>query len=100
MARISKSQLIKLQKRYKTDDSIAALFGITRQAVHQLRKRYEVAPVTGKNDERDRLIARYYRDGMSGERLARQFALSLSQVYRITARCDVRKTNGHGRSRS
>ena len=41
MPRITKSQLIKLQKKFKTDAAIGEQFGITRQAIHQLRKNTE-----------------------------------------------------------
>ena len=37
MAKINKSQLIKLQGKYVTDDAIGKLYGISRQAVHRLR---------------------------------------------------------------
>lgn len=83
MARISKNQLIKLQKKYKTDKSIGDLFGISRQAVHQLRIKFAVDPVDGKNDDRDTQIVRMYKSGTAGTRLARRFNLSVSQVYRI-----------------
>ena len=83
MARISKNQLVKLQKKYKTDESIGDLFGISRQAVHQLRIKYELTPVDGKNMERDAQVVQLYNDGIAGTRLARRFNLSVSQVYRI-----------------
>ena len=44
MARISKAQLLKLQKKFKTDAAIGEQFGITRQAVHQLRKSMGLNP--------------------------------------------------------
>jgi hypothetical protein len=46
MARISKAQLIKLQKKLKTDAAIGEQFGITRQAVHLLRKKFDIRVVT------------------------------------------------------
>ena len=45
MARITKSQLVTLQKKLKRDAAIGAEFGITRQAVHQLRKKYGIVSV-------------------------------------------------------
>ena len=83
MARISKGQLEKLQKRYKTDDAIGKLFRISRQAVHQLRIKYDIDPVEDKNDLRNREIVRQYRQGISGIRLAGKFKLSITQTYRI-----------------
>ncbi len=83
MARIGKNQLLKLQKKYRTDDAIGKLYGITRQAVHQLRVKYGIEPVPDKNKERDEEIARLYKQGVSGTKIARRFKLSVSQTYRI-----------------
>jgi phage terminase large subunit len=83
MARISKSQLIKLQKQLKTDAKIGAKYGITRQAVHQLRKKYGIESVIAKNAERNKKIVAAYRGGASGTTLAKKFKLSISQTYRI-----------------
>ena len=83
MARISKGQLEKLQKKYKTDEAIGTLFGISRQAVHQLRNKYDIAPVRDKHAARNAEILREYRRGISGIKLARKYKLSTSQAYRI-----------------
>jgi len=83
MARISKSELVKLQKKLKTDAKIGAEFGITRQAVHQLRKKYGIESVIAKNDERNQKIVDAYESGASGTALAKKFKLSVSQTYRI-----------------
>lgn len=39
MSKISKQELIKLQITLVTDEAIGEKFGITRQAVHQMRKK-------------------------------------------------------------
>lgn len=83
MARISKSELIKLQKKLKTDAKIGEEFGITRQAVHQLRKKYGIESVIAKNEERNQKIVKAYGAGSSGTVLAKKFKLSVSQTYRI-----------------
>jgi DNA invertase Pin-like site-specific DNA recombinase len=83
MARISKSQLTKLQKQLKTDAAIGEKFGITRQAVHQLRKKYDIESVIAKNAERNKKIVSSYKGGSSGTALAKKFDLSISQTYRI-----------------
>jgi len=83
MAKISKTQLEKLQKKYKTDDAIGKLFGITRQAVHQLRTKFGIPPVADKNKERDAEIVKAYNGGASGTALAKKYELSISQTYRI-----------------
>ena len=83
MARISKSQLEKLQKKYKTDEAVGKLFNISRQAVHQLRDKYGIDPVGDKHRERNEEVRRLYGQGTSGIALARKFGLSVSQTYRI-----------------
>ncbi len=83
--RISRDQLLKLQKRYHTDQAIARLFGISRQAVHQLRGRYDIAPVASRHARRNAEIVRTYQAGLSGARIARRHRMSVSQVYRILA---------------
>lgn len=83
MARISKAQLIKLQKKLKTDAKIGEQYGISRQAVHQLRKKYGIESVIAKNVERNQNIVKAYSAGTSGTALAKKFKLSISQTYRI-----------------
>jgi hypothetical protein len=83
MARISKAQLIKLQKKFKTDAAIGEQFGITRQAVHQLRKKYEIESSLADNPQRNGDIVKAYEGGASGTALAKKFGLSISQTYRI-----------------
>jgi DNA invertase Pin-like site-specific DNA recombinase len=83
MARISKSDLIKLQKKLKTDAAIGEEFGITRQAVHQLRKKYAIESMIAKNDERNEKINEMYKAGKSGTAISDKFGLSVSQTYRI-----------------
>ena len=83
MARISKGQMEKLQKKYKTDEAIGGLFGISRQAVHQLRAKYGIQPVKDKHADRNEELLRQYDQGISGIKLAKKLKLSISQVYRI-----------------
>ena len=83
MARISKTQLIKLQKKLQTDAAIGEQFGITRQAVHQLRKKYGLDSSLADNPKRNAEIVAMYGGGASGTALAKKFKLSISQTYRI-----------------
>lgn len=83
MARISKQQLIKLQKKLKTDAAIGEQFGITRQAVHQLRKKYGIDSSIVDNPIRNAKIVKLYETGTSGTTLAKKFKLSVSQTYRV-----------------
>jgi DNA invertase Pin-like site-specific DNA recombinase len=83
MARITKNDLIKLQKRLKRDAAIGEKFGITRQAVHQLRKKYGIASVIENNPARDKEIISMYNGGKSVAAIAKKFDLSISYTYRI-----------------
>ncbi len=83
MARISKSQLVKLQKQLLTDAKIGEKFGITRQAIHQLRMKYGIDSSIADNPERNAKIVRAYKSGTVGTALAKKFDLSISQAYRI-----------------
>ncbi len=83
MARIGRNQFIKLQKRYKTDEAIAKLYGLSRQAIHQLRNRYRIFPVPNKNKERNDQIIGLHKKGVSIIKLAKKFKLSVTHIYRI-----------------
>ena len=83
MARISKPQLINLQKTLKTDRKIGQKFGITRQAVHQLREKYGIPALLAKNAERNEKLVKAFKSGVSGTAVAKKFKLSISQTYRI-----------------
>ncbi|MBL8026546.1 MAG: hypothetical protein JNL74_09050 [Fibrobacteres bacterium] len=83
MARISKAELIKLQKTLKTDALIGEKFGISRQAVHQLRQKYGLDYNRIKNKERNEKIASLYKKNVPGTKIADSVGVSISQVYRI-----------------
>jgi DNA invertase Pin-like site-specific DNA recombinase len=83
MARISKQELIRLQKKFKTDARIGEEFGITRQAVHQLRKKYDIESRTAGNPERNKEMVAMRDNGSSVEAIAKKYKLSIPQTYRI-----------------
>jgi hypothetical protein len=83
MARISKNELIRLQKKFETDARIGEEFGITRQAVHQLRKKYGIISRTAGNPERNKEMVTLRAAGRSVESIAKKFKLSIPQTYRI-----------------
>ena len=83
MAKISKSQLIKLQKKYITDHAIGKLFKISRQAVHQLRTKYDIPPILEKHAARNAEIVKAFKKGMPCIKIAQKFKISVSQAYRI-----------------
>jgi len=83
MARIGKEQLERLQKKYKTDAAIARIYGLTRQAVYQLRKQYGLKPSSDKSSDRNREVKRLRSMGISAKMLSVKFRLSTTHIYRI-----------------
>ena len=83
MASISRTELIKLHRQLGTDQAIGEKFHITRQAVHQLRKKYGIESSYADHPERNARIVAAYKKGVSGVVLAKKFDLSVSQTYRI-----------------
>jgi plasmid maintenance system antidote protein VapI len=84
MTRLTKSQLIALQKKFTTDEAIGKKFGVTRQAIHQLRKKYGIASNYAKHPERNRkIIALYNKSAMGIAPVAKKFGLSVSQTCKI-----------------
>ncbi len=92
MARITKQELVRLQKKFKTDARIGEEFGITRQAVHQLRKKYGIESRTASNPERNQEILEMRSNGASVEAIAKKFKLSIPQTYRIIKETTTPKT--------
>lgn len=80
---ITKGELIRLQKKLKRDAAIGAEFGITRQAVHQLRRKFGIASVVDENPRRNKDIIKMYRDGKTVSAIAKKFELSVSYTYRV-----------------
>jgi DNA invertase Pin-like site-specific DNA recombinase len=83
MARLSKSELIKLQRTLKTDQAIGKKYHITRQAIHQLRKKYGIDSRYSKNPQRNAAVVSLYKKGTTGTSIAKKMSLSVSQTYRI-----------------
>jgi len=83
MGKVSKAQLSKLQKTHRTDTRIGAALGVSRQSVHQLRKKLGLATASSEKPERDAEIAAAYIAGETGIAIAKRFGMSISQTYRI-----------------
>jgi hypothetical protein len=83
MAKLSKTQLVALQKKLGTDQAIGDKVGVTRQAIHQLRNKYGIDSLIAKNDERNKKIVSLYNGGKTGTDISKKFDLSVSQTYRI-----------------
>jgi transposase-like protein len=83
MAKITKTLLVKLQKSLKTDVRIGEELGISRQAVHQWRKKLGVESLVSDKIDRNAAIVAAYEGGATGTEVAAKFGLSVSQTYRI-----------------
>ncbi len=86
MAKVTKEQLLKLQKTLITDRAIGQKFGVSRQAIHQLREKYEIKANTAKNKERDEKIVKLSWKGTKASDIAKSVGVSISQIYRIIKR--------------
>ena len=84
--RITKQELVKLQKTLKTDAAIGAKFGISRQAVHQKRLKFGIAAILEKNEDRNAEVLSMYKKGVPGGKIAKKAGVGLSQMYRIIKR--------------
>jgi len=94
MARITKADLLKLQKKLGTDAKIGEEFGVTRQAVHQLRKKYGIESRTASNPDRNQEMVSLHEAGQSVEVIAKKVKLSIPQTYRI-----LKETSGEKSSK-
>jgi Mor family transcriptional regulator len=83
MPRISKAELLKLQKKLVTDQAIGKKFHVTRQAIQLIRKKYGIASNYAGHPERNKKIIAFYKKGITGTSLAKKMGLSVSQTYRI-----------------
>ncbi|HUI91411.1 MAG TPA: hypothetical protein VLX68_04095 [Chitinivibrionales bacterium] len=91
MARLTKQQLVALQKKLGTDQAIGDKVGVTRQAIHQLRNKYGIDSLIAKNAERNKKIVGNYKGGKTGTDIAKKFDLSVSQTYRIISLAGKKK---------
>jgi Mor family transcriptional regulator len=83
MPRITKRELIDLQKKLGTDGAIAEKYRITRQAVHQMRQLYGIPSRFAKNPERNAKIVTQHDKGTATAAIAAKFGLSYISVYQI-----------------
>jgi DNA-directed RNA polymerase specialized sigma subunit len=84
LKKVSKSDLEKLQIRYKTDTYIGASLGISRQAVHQMRKQYGIPSVKVHNPDRnDKILDLFNNQHKTVMEIARKMDMSIGQIYKI-----------------
>jgi DNA-directed RNA polymerase specialized sigma subunit len=66
-----------------TDQAIGAIFGISRQAIYQFRKKSSIPKVAGRLEKRNKGIRKMRASGNNLADIAKKYRLSLSQVHRI-----------------
>jgi len=91
MPGISKSELIAMQKKLMTDAAIGKKLKVTRQAVHQMRKKFGIPSRFAKNPERNEKIFAQHKKGVSGAAIAKKFGLSYITVYQIIKKAKAKK---------
>lgn len=96
MPKISKSEFIKLHKKLKTDPVIGKKFGVSRQWIHQIRKKYGIKSSFADNPKRNTRIISLYKKGTTVNALAKKFELSLAQAYRVINKAGALKKKKKG----
>jgi hypothetical protein len=98
MSKVTKTQLSKLQKTHKTDMRIGEALGVSRQAVHQLRRKFGVGSVPADRKARDAEIVAAYIAGETGIAIAKRLGLSISQTYRVINAANGKKKRASKKS--
>ena len=80
---ITKFQLESLQNEHGSDANVGAALKISRQAVHQLRKKYGIESSRSDQEHRNNDIMSAYEQGKTGIEIGSKLDISASQVYRI-----------------
>lgn len=83
MPRISKQELLRLQKTIGPDEAIGEKLGISRQAVHKMRQKYGIPSRWVNCHKRDAAIKSAYKRGTPVNALAEKYGISAVNVYRI-----------------
>lgn len=83
LSKLSKMSFIQLQGKYGTDSKIAKAMGVTRQAVGQARKKFDLPSPRIKIDPRNDKISNLYNRGFSVREISKTTKLSVSHIYRI-----------------
>lgn len=85
LSNLNKKELLRLQDKYKSDQEIGNVFGVTRQAIQLKRKKYGIKKnfITDKNIDRNKEICRLRKEGQAIVYLCWNFELSSQRVYAI-----------------
>ncbi len=91
MPKISKEELIELQKSLITDIAIARHLGIRHPAVQYARKVHKIPSRYSGNSDRNKEIVALYSNGLTAPDIAGRFGLSACMVYQIAHEAGVGK---------
>ena len=83
MSLVTKPELINLQKALKTDEEIGKKLGVTRQAIHQLRKKYGIDSRYTENPDRNKKILALRKSGTPVIEIAEKLGLTDAWVYQV-----------------
>ena len=91
MSLVTKPELINLQKALKTDEEIGKKLGVTRQAIHQLRKKYGIDSRYTENPDRNKKIIALHKSGMPATEIAIKMGLSPQRVFTLISENKAKK---------
>jgi len=86
MTCLTKKELQRLVESDNTDQAIGDAYIVTRQAIHQLRKKWDIPARKSKNPARNEKMRAMRGRGVSGTKIAEKFGLATSHTYRILAK--------------
>ena len=83
MQEISHKQLTYLLKKYGSDQKVAQSLKVSRQTIHNLRKKYSIPSVSKNIKGRNLIIREKYSHGVSPQSLSGEYQLSINHIYHI-----------------
>jgi len=86
MTCLTKKELQRFVESDNADQAIGDAYIVTRQAIQQLRKKWDIVARISKNPARNEKMRAMRAKGVSGARIAEKFGLATSHTYRILAK--------------
>lgn len=83
MQKFSKQEFLRLQKKLVTDEKIGEKFGVTRQAIFQIRRKLGIESCKTPKLERNQKIMELHAKGQTVNAIAEKVGLSVARVYVI-----------------
>ncbi len=79
----SAKELLKLQAKFGTDHAIGQQLGVSRQAIHQYRLKFNIPALLPDYSKRNKRIFQDKKNGVPIQTISEKNRLSISQLYRI-----------------